>query len=325
MERMKRIWISMALIIPAGLIVYLILGDFVGNKLQQEDKNPYALEVDTFKEVDPALVKYREIKRINLSHPSPKAVAYQNGKLGLAYENYLQLIDTTGLEIYGIALSGPVTAIAFSPRENLFVGCGDRIEIYDLDGNASDKWQPGNAKTLITALAFKEERVFAADAGNKIVHIYDYDGNPVASFEGRGRMEGNHGFIIPSSYFDLEVDPDNQLWVTNPGMLYLENYSDEGKLRAFWGEASFDIDGFTGCCNPAHFTFLPDGSFVTSEKGITRIKVYKPSGELDGVVATPQAFDEDSEPPDVAVDTLGRIYALDITRNMVRIFEKKAT
>ena len=126
-------------------------------------------------------------------------------------------------------------------------------------------------------------------------------------------------------YFDIIVDPDNELWIVNPGLHYIENYTDEGQIRAFWGEASFDIEGFTGCCNPAHIASLPDGSFVTSEKGLLRIKVYKPSGEFECVVASPNKFDENAAPLDITTDEKGNIYALDITKNTVRIFKRKET
>ena len=64
-------------------------------------------------------------------------------------------------------------------------------------------------------------------------------------------------------------------------------------------------------------------SFVSSEKCLRRIIVYKASGELDCVVAAPDDFQEEKEPSDIAVDAMGRIYALDITGNKVRIFERK--
>jgi len=62
---------------------------------------------------------------------------------------------------------------------------------------------------------------------------------------------------------------------------------------------------------------------VTSEKGTIRIKVYKPSGEFLGVVADPSKFKDNVHAPDVAVDGLGNIYALDIDRKMIRLFVKK--
>jgi hypothetical protein len=82
-------------------------------------------------------------------------------------------------------------------------------------------------------------------------------------------------------------------------------------------------EGFSGCCNPAYFTFLPDGRFVTSEKGLVRIKTYKPSGEFEGVVAAPAKFKDDGEAPDVAADSQGNIYALDFDKKMIRVFEPK--
>ena len=68
---------------------------------------------------------------------------------------------------------------------------------------------------------------------------------------------------------------------------------------------------------------MADGSFLTSEKGVVRIKIHEPSGELSTVVAPPDKFMEDGEAPDVAVDEEGIVYALDYDRNMIRIFEPK--
>ena len=103
----------------------------------------------------------------------------------------------------------------------------------------------------------------------------------------------------------------------------LENYTINGDLRTWWKATSVRIEGFSGCCNPAHFAFLPDGSFVTSEKGRVRIKIYKPSGEFLGVVAAPSKFEQNSHPPDLATDNSGNIYALDLDKKMIRQFVKK--
>ncbi|MFH0759805.1 MAG: hypothetical protein V2B15_21125, partial [Bacteroidota bacterium] len=81
------------------------------------------------------------------------------------------------------------------------------------------------------------------------------------------------------------------------------------------------IDGFLGCCNPARIAVMEDGSFVTSEKGLVRIKIYDPSGRLKSVVASPSLFREEGKAPDVCVDEQQVVYALDFDRNTVRIFE----
>jgi sugar lactone lactonase YvrE len=108
--------------------------------------------------------------------------------------------------------------------------------------------------------------------------------------------------------------------VVNPGKHALEHYSYDGRLLGYWDNASFDIEGFSGCCNPAQISVLPDGSFVTSEKGMVRIKVHKASGELLAVVAPPGKFREAFNAPDLAVTPDGLIYALDMDGHMIRVF-----
>jgi hypothetical protein len=55
-----------------------------------------------------------------------------------------------------------------------------------------------------------------------------------------------------------------------------------------------------------------------------RIKLYDQHGEFQGVVASPEMFDADSNvAPDIAVDQQQRVVALDFERNQIRIFERK--
>jgi hypothetical protein len=113
--------------------------------------------------------------------------------------------------------------------------------------------------------------------------------------------------------------------VTNPGRLRLESYDNKGNLRSFWGKASMSIDGFCGCCNPTHFALTRDGYFVTSEKGIPRIKIVDPAGQLHKVVALADQFDENTEGIDIVCDPNGRIIALDPVRKQLRIYIEKET
>jgi DNA-binding beta-propeller fold protein YncE len=319
---MKRILLYIVVVILGLLILFIILGDFMTNERADSAANPYAYKVDEYMSVDPSLIQYEERKRIGLSIAKPKSIDVHNNLIALGYQNHLQVIDTTGMEIFNKEVTGPVSAISFSPVGNIFLGCYNYIEIFDPEGNSTRRWEDFEEDAIITSIAFKGSTIYVADAGNQQVLILNDQGQLKNSIDGTGRLEGDYGFIIPSPYFDLEVDPDDQLWVVNPGILNVENYTDEGTLRAFWGKPSFDIEGFTGCCNPAHFAIFPDGSFVTSEKGLSRIKVYKASGELDCVVSVPEDFKEESEPSDVAVDASGRIYALDVVKGRIRIFER---
>lgn len=324
---MKNLWIYITITVITGAAIYLFGKDFFSSRSDRSPVNPYAYEIDGFSEVDPELVRYREKSRIGISMPYPRALDWSNGLLYILYRDHLQAIDSSGIERLKMPLADTAIALGVSPYgdHEIFIAFNNYIERYDRLGHSIQQWDtiPGNPYP--TSLAFTEEAVYVADAGNRIIHQYAYDGTPIKVIEGKGRIEGNYGFIIPSPYFEVLVDPYGELWAVNSGLHQFENYTDNGSLRAFWGEPSFGIAGFTGCCNPVHAAVLPDGSFVTSEKGLTRIKIHKPSGEFDCVVAPPAAFAENSEGPDIAVDSMGRIYALDYEKLMIRVFEKKET
>ena len=113
-------------------------------------------------------------------------------------------------------------------------------------------------------------------------------------------------------------------------------YTIDGDREWDWGKTGVGIEGFSGCCNPVALAVLPDGGFVTAEKGLVRAKVYDADGEFVGVVAGPEQLGwigpmrvcktpEECKAKgfDIAVDDQGRIYILDTVRNIVRIFEKK--
>ncbi len=162
-----------------------------------------------------------------------------------------------------------------------------------------------------------------ADAGNHIVWKFDKSGNRLKRIGEKDEARDIPGFIIPSPYFDVALDPDGFLWVANTGRHSIENYTKDGDFRTSWGEFSMGIEGFSGCCNPSHFAILEDGSFVTSEKGLARVKVYNRIGALVSVVALPDQFIEGTIGLDLAVDSSQRIYVLDPRQKLVRIFEKK--
>jgi hypothetical protein len=74
---------------------------------------------------------------------------------------------------------------------------------------------------------------------------------------------------------------------------------------------------------------LPDGRFVTSEKGLARVKVSSPKGAFENAVAGADAFTKYFEKVnslpvalDVAADSTGRIFIADSLGGAVRIFEK---
>lgn len=83
------------------------------------------------------------------------------------------------------------------------------------------------------------------------------------------------------------------------------------------------MDGFSGCCNPSNIAILSDGSFVTSEKGIERVKIHDVTGEFNCLVAGPDKFQEGTVGLDISIDQHDRIYILDPKNGLIRVFERR--
>jgi len=319
---MKNKGIIIFLIILAVVIIAVIAGDYISKRPDKTKSNPYEYNIDEFKDVDEDLVLYKETKNFKIGFEEPSAITITNNKIFVSGDASIKVIDLSGKLLNEIKLPENAHSLEVS-GDTVFVAYENKIQVLSEDGNELLKWNIPEEKTFITSMVAFGKNVFVADAGKRRIIQYSVSGEKINEFEGKSGDDVMHGFIIPSPYFDVDINGDGELWVTNPGIHALENYTFDGNLRAYWENTSMKIDGFSGCCNPAHFTFLPDGSFVTSEKGLVRIKVHKPSGELLGVVAAPVKFNNEDEAPDVAVDSSGNIYALDFKRKIIRVFELK--
>src|SRR6185436_19031937 len=104
-----------------------------------------------------------------------------------------------------------------------------------------------------------------------------------------------------------------------------ENYTAEGKLSTSWGKQGPAVDSFWGCCNPSHIAIRKDGSFVTAEKGIVRVKLHAANGDLIGVVASSKEFQKGIHGLDLAVDSKDRILIADPATSTVRAYVLNGT
>lgn len=319
---MKNKGIVLFLIFLALIIVLVVVFDFNSSKPGENSVNPYEYNMDPFSKIDTALIMFNESRDLALSFAEPAGLSIFDGQIFVVGDQKLQIIEPSGKLVKEIALDQKPTSV-FATAENIFVGFRKSLAVLNHDGLKIAEWNSFSDSTVITSIAAKSGIVFVADAGKRIIRKFNLQGKPAGIIEGKSGNDQIHGFIIPSPYFDLAFNGEGELWVVNPGKHSLENYTVEGQLRTWWQASSIKIDGFSGCCNPAHFAFLPDGSFVTSEKGVVRIKTYKPSGEFSNVVAAPSKFNENSHAPDLAADQQGNIYALDLDKKMIRLFVKK--
>jgi hypothetical protein len=318
---MKNKGIMLFLIAMAAIIVTVVVVDFMSNRPEKLPENPFDYNIDDYKQIDPSLIHYRETKNMRLNFTELHGMDYEKGNLYVVGDQHLQVITVDGSLLYEQSLGDTPTCITVDSI-HLFIAFTNYVVSYDKNGDRIRKWDPLGEKSVITSLGVWEEELFVADAGTRRIHRFTLDGQKISDFDGKQEEEALYGFIIPGRYFDLAFNAYGDLWVANTGLHALEHYTPEGKLREFWQKKEMvGIEAFGGCCNPAHFTFLSDGSFVTSEKGVVRIKVYKPSGEFNGVVAPPDKFQDQGQAPEVVADEQGNIYALDFDRKMIRLFK----
>ena len=321
---MKKRIISRDVIIVAVIMVIIAVVAVV--RIQQKPKgdvNPYKYDIEQYKKVDPSLIGYYEIAEIKINMEL-YALAVAVDSIYVTADEFLLVFDKDGVEQSRVKLDDMAKCLAVSPDKKIYLGMDDHIEVYDTDGQRTASWEQINDKSIITSIAVSDNSVFAADAGLRQVYRFDKDGSLRSSFGEKDEQAGVPGFVIPSPYFDLLIDrTDQSLWVVNPGHRQIENYDEDGRFIKSWGVSSIQLPGFSGCCNPSHLAMMPDGSFVTSEKGLVRVKVYNHEGEFVNVVAEPDSFDENTVGVDLAVDSDGRILVLDTSRGVVRIFIKK--
>jgi len=303
-----------------ALIIVVMVINFRQSRPNRLGKNPYALNVDDYKKVDPSLIHFKETRNIPLGNRKCGGLDISDNELFIVGNNFLWIISTDGIQKLFTELNGDAACVKVSGEE-IFIGYQSHVEVFDRSGRNLASWEDLGDRCVITSIAVKDDNIYVADAGNRRILIYDRNGNVKSQFEGKSTGKEGHGFIIPSPSFDVVVNNYGELWVVNPGRHAIENYTDDGELRGFWQNSSMSIEGFSGCCNPAEIAVTTDGDFITSEKGMVRIKIYDASGRLKSVVAGPAKFNEEGQAPEVVMDEQGIIYALDFDRISIRIFE----
>jgi hypothetical protein len=304
-----------------------------------------------FCKTDPALIRYEAAGHLPSPVPQPKRVSLgPDGRVWIAGGKRVVALDGEGNTVAQFTADEEVNGLAAGPDGKLYLALKDHVEVFTAEGQRVAKWGGLGRRAWLTSVAVGAEDVFVSDAGLRLVHRFDHHGKPVGRIGDKDKPRGIPAFVVPSPYFDLEIGTDGLLWVANPGQHQVEAFTFGGQLEQTWGQPSFAIEGFCGCCNPSYFTRLPDGRFVTSEKGLTRVKTYSPAGRFEGVVAGAEEFpkyflnlnpallstnaseagagnawcgSQAPSPIDVAADAAGRIYLADTLGGQIRRYRRK--
>ncbi len=276
-----------------------------------------------YRRVDPALIHYREVRRIETGLKSVSGIAV-GGDDGIyvAGDRAVEVFDRDGKNIRRITLDDSPRCLAVAADGTVYVGMVDHVEVRPLQGLPA-KWSSLGEKAAVTSIAVSGGNIFVADSGNSVVVRYDISGGLVNRIGQADESRDIPGLLVRYAGVDVAVDAKGVLWVTNPGRWRVEAYSFDGGLKSHWGRQSEEIDGFCGCCNPIALALLPGGGFVTGEKGLPRVKVYDDCGLFGSVVVGPESLAEGTVGLDLAVDSQGRILVLDPVAKAVRVFVRK--
>jgi DNA-binding beta-propeller fold protein YncE len=325
--------IALAVVVAVVAVIKLDVVGRKGGGLSQEFK----YNVDELSYIDPNLIIYAESEEaIETGFNETHGIAVDTkGSIYVAGDKAIRIFGPTGERIGEIKLNSMPRCLTTTEDGTIYAGLNDHVEVYDAQGQKLASWESLGEDATLTSIAVSGDNVFVADAGHRVVLRYDTQGNIITKIGKRDPVRNIPGFVIPSPYFDLAIPKDGLLRIVNPGRLRIEAYTFNGDIEFWWGEPSAAVEGFCGCCNPVNIAVLPDGGFVTCEKGLVRIKIYNSQGVFVGVVAGPEQFGKSGTSSictlpeecqtggfDVAVDTEGRIFVLDTIDNIVKTFTK---
>ena len=291
-------------------------GSMIWKPAETTDSFRYPLE--DLQAVPREMIGFQETASMAIPLETSRSVAVDgDGRIAVAGDRRL-LIYTDGRLSHDYPFDEPVQCAAADEESDWYVCLASRVEKISLSTEAPVVYPFRSKNVLPLAMIVVDETIWIADAARKTLWRRDISSKSPADWTS---IPGDRKhFVIPSPFFDLAQGRDGQIWVVNPGRHQVENVSLDGRIRGSWGVASMEIHGFCGCCNPTHLALTPGGGFVTSEKGIARVKLFSPAGDLESVVATPADFDPGTTGLDLAVDDAGRVMVLDPVRRAVRIF-----
>ena len=340
MERSKQLLLAgslvgAAILVVAGIVIARVAFDRSASPqlaAASADATEQADEEAALKAaepIDPAMIGYHEAAGFSVALHEPRALAVDaDARIYVGGDRAVVRYSGDGKKLAEIALQAEPRCLAVGARDHLhpgqlYVAMEDHVEVYDPQAARVAVWDSRGPEAVFTSIATTENEVWVADAGNRLVWRFDAATGRLLEPVGKpDPSQHRPGFLITSHYFDLAAGNDDLVYVVNPRLLHVEGFTHKGEFETAWGKGSSSVADFFGCCNPAQLAVLPDGNFVTAEKGMPRVKIYSGDGRFLTVVAGPSQLTD--TPADLAADRQGRVLVLDGRAKKVRVFEKNS-
>lgn len=326
--RLKNIKIDVLIGLVVGVaVIVAVVVVFRIRKLEQPGSGlneEFNYDVKGFQKTRRELVQYQEEAKIGSGLGEVRGLAVgPKDQVFVAGDQVVRVLSIEGSQLTDVKLSEPARCLAVAEDGAIYVGMKDHVEVYNHEGKKMAGWKTLGANAQVTSVAVAKSDVFVGDAGNRIVLHYNTSGKLLNRIGEKDPHKNAPGLLLPSPYLDVAVGRDGLLRVQDPGRHRVETYTFDGILKSFWGKASMTIEGFSGCCNPTHFAMFPDGRYVTTEKGLPRVKIHDRDGNFSAVVAGTEIFTDHTRGLDVSVDSRSRVLVLDPVQKAVRVFSHK--
>ena len=356
---------TLSIIILVTITIFAILAGLIAIRWIPVPKTTYSSPLfrwNTYRKIPPDQVGYVPVGAIllHLERPACFTLDFED-RLYIGGDLKILVFDSDGEQLGTVSLNENPTCLGIPRPGNLFenhllVGSMNAVEVYEIlpgykiDPTPIFRWElPGQTPYLRRVLADRDSLILA-DAGEKGVYRINAKGDIILKigFAQDEAFDGFPGFNIPAlPFLDIIESPTEEIFfITNPGKHRIEAFTKSGGWvpERAWGLYSVYHEGFCGCCNPSGLSCFPDGRFLTSEKYISRVKVYDSSGAFQTVVATPDDLEKPpvtfvnaplgtkfdyrpetdaAHPIQAAVTSTGRIAVLDPRYCSVRFYQEK--
>jgi hypothetical protein len=215
----------------------------------------------------------------------------------------------------------PQNALCLSvdAEQRVYIGSVGRVDFFDREGRPTGGFATGTQSkpAHVTAVKTCGSDILVADAAARLIRRYSRTGNQIGEI---GTRNKTRSFMLPNRWLDMDVDTHGLIRATDSGRHQVTSWLLDGTPAASFGKfGQQKLEDFVGCCNPVNLAVGPDGSIMTAEKVIPRIKVWDSSGKLLALIG-PEHFDPLCIHLYLAVDSRGRIYAGDPVRLGIKIF-----
>ncbi len=286
----------------AGGVIAGTAGTLLWKMARRPDELFYDSDAKPFviSDGDTSVSPYRRI----VSFRTPGEVAafeLWEERLAAACGDRLLLFDPDGNAAGDFPVGEDVRDLA-ADGDRLYVLFPARIAVFGADGTQLDGWDACSDDADYCSLTVNGSGVFVTDAGAKQIWKYRKDGSLERYFR------SPQGFVVPSYSFGITHRGD-VIYCSNPGRHLVESYTSDGEFLAAFGTAGTAAGHFSGCCNPVHLTVSPNGELIASEKGIPRVSCYGSDGSFRSVLLNKKALGGGSDAYEVRITADGRILA----------------